>query len=103
MKFLTIILVCVLILAGCTTGKTCVSVGGSYDGAAGNVEYCYEPVASKEIGFPYFKSSDGNGGVMLTESQANKILSKFYATPKDVKETQKPAIHRLVEILKEKD
>lgn len=98
LRIILIVMVCIMF--GCTSGKTCIKVGGSYEGVDGNIEYCYEPEQSKAIGMPCFTTQQGLG-VMLTEAQANKLMNQFPPVTKDTE--SKPGIYRIAEILKQRE
>jgi len=79
MKNSMIILICVLILAGCS-GKQCIKVGGSYDGIDGNVEYCWDGTASDKAGVPVLKDSKGSESLILSKDSLADMLGETPST-----------------------
>ena len=64
-----------VILVGCGTGRHCIKIGGDWEGAKGEFEYCYEAKASSEAGRPVLENSAGEKLVGLFEKDLLKINS----------------------------
>ena len=77
MRFFTIVITCALI-CGCGSGS-CISFGGSYKDASGNVQYCFDKPASNAAGRPVLAGTDGKKNIILGEDDLKKIVEKLDA------------------------
>ena len=75
--FVCLLGILVIVFAGCESGG-CIKVGGSYQGVAGDVEYCFN---GKGTGAPAFTETTEDGTEKeffgFTEDQLNGILEKI--------------------------
>lgn len=65
-------------LAGCAGARHCISIGGEWEGKAGNIEYCFSVPESREAGMPAFEGKGGKA-YLVKESEieeADKALAK---------------------------
>ena len=69
-------LVLVGVIAGCGTGS-CITVGGNYKDATGEITYCFDKVGSGQAGKPVLSGSDGTDNIVLTETDVTKLLDKL--------------------------
>lgn len=58
MKFMIAFAAVAAMLAGCA-GHSCIKVGGSYQGAGGEMEYCWNAEKTNASGAPAFDKSGG--------------------------------------------
>lgn len=98
MKYLLVSVLALSILSGCNA-KHCIKIGGTYDGINGNLEYCYDQ-QSKEAR-PVLEAQNGSKLIVLTEQDAQKIVSKIEPQAKNEKSlSQQTAFVRLLSLIK---
>lgn len=99
-----IIIAIIAILCGCS-GMNCIKVGGSYEGAQGNLEYCWDSAKSEAASAPVLVSPSGESATIITESQAEKIIESTQNTqdnPKVSTQSKESAIARIYRIIRGK-
>ncbi len=70
----------VLFVAGGCNVPGCLNVGGTYQGAGGEVEYCWNAEKSKSAGAPAFDEKTGEKKKTLlgiSEDEIKEIIDKF--------------------------
>ena len=68
-----VLLVLITLLFGCAESKRCIKVEGSYLGADGMFEYCWDSRSTEKFGNMTFERSDGKKVITIDEEQARKI------------------------------
>lgn len=70
--YLSLLLISVL-LFGCGSGKHCIKIGGNYQGAEGEIEYCFDVEKSEEVGRPVLRDAAGQKFFALTKADVKKL------------------------------
>lgn len=66
----------VAIMQGCSGINSCISVGGEYEGVQGNVQYCFSPKGSDQMGAPTYEGEkEGEEKVLLPKKDILDIAS----------------------------
>ncbi len=82
MKTLFIICIITAIVFTACSGQNCLSIGGSYEGAEGNLQYCWNEASSKEAGVPVLESANGNNYLIdeASVTRLNELYDKAMKT-----------------------
>lgn len=99
MRLFFAIIVGMLLLAGCG-GSHCIKVGGTYQGVAGNVEYCFSEEKSASNKLPTLESG-GTTQVIVDEGALDKLISKVEGTVGKLELKKKSLRERLDAVLKD--
>ena len=71
-----IVILSIFLIAGCAGGK-CIKVGGTYEGAEGNIEYCWDQASSEKEGTAVTVDKDGKKLFGFGEDDLKKLLEKL--------------------------
>lgn len=63
-----------LVTFGCN-GKHCIKLGGEYQGAKGDLEYCYDKQETKDVGVPVLKDKEGKANYILDDKQVKALAN----------------------------